>query len=141
MSGSPTAIHRTGPLPLASDYSKTLLQALTDDELCIGPVSRVQLLLTTMVERVHDAIYVLPRHARDQANGNESSAGTVPPDPEEYARDIYTAIKGLEKYTQSLPDDQVDCNLDDLNRRIVELRNQNQFMLDKARQISKELPS
>jgi hypothetical protein len=144
MSLSPSsAIHRTGPLPLAGDYSKTLLNALVDDDLQIGPVSRVQLLLATMVERVHDAIYVLPRHARDKVTGAEGqSSSSVDPDPEEYARDVFTAIKGLEKYCEFLPDDLSDYNerIQQLNSEIVELRVENERMLAAGREIEKRFP-
>lgn len=135
MVSSPSAIHRTGPVPAASDYSTTLLQALTSDELQIGSVSRVQLLLSTLVERVHDAIYVLPRHARDPSSG-------VQPDPDEYARDVAMALKGIEKYCQGLPDDEnrnIEQAIEELNGKIVELRIKNEEMLNRAKEVQVQL--
>jgi hypothetical protein len=132
---SPTAgaVHRTGPAPIAQDYSKTIIQALTDDGLEIGPVSRVQLLLTCMFERLHDAIYVLPRQARDP--------GAAPVNPDEYARDVAMALKALKKYVHALPDDseQVESKLGELNERIRALKAENLEVLQQAKSIHDEI--
>jgi hypothetical protein len=129
---SPTsAIHRTGPHPIAFDYSKTLLQALAEDgALPIGSVSRVQLLLTCLVERVHDAIYVLPRNA----NGSEV-------DPEEYARDVATALKTLKSAVHDLPDDTADVmsEVESLNLRLSELRTENFRMRENAKRMQEKI--
>jgi hypothetical protein len=129
---SPTsAIHRTGPHPIAFDYSKTLLQALAEqDGMQIGSVSRVQLLLSCLVERVHDAIYVLPR--------NPSG---VEVDPEEYARDVALALKALQSAVWNLPDDrmEIEGELAGLNIRLVELRKENSETLAKAKKVQEEI--
>jgi hypothetical protein len=131
---SPTsgAVHRTGPVPVALDYSKPLIQALAadgDDRLPIGPVSRAQLLLSCMVERLHDAIYVMPRQARDPQS--------TPVDPEEYAKDVGLALKALQRFANELPDDSHDptTEIEELNNRIQELRGENRAMLDEAKQV------
>ena len=130
-------VYRTGPVPLAADYTKTLLQALTVDEeadgevLAIGSVSKVQLLLTTLVERVHDAVYVLPRHARDKMNGETVSG--PPPDAEEYARDVALALKALKKCAQDLPDDKAHVGYM-YNDRIEQLKFENKQQLESAKE-------
>ena len=136
-----STVHRTGPHPEASDYSKTLLQALVDDAggaMKVGSVTRVQLLLTCLVERLHDAIYVLPRHARNH------DASQPAPDPEEYAKDVAGTLKALKKYALELPDDSVaieESHVDGLNKRITELRTENQAMLEKAKSVQLEIYS
>ena len=135
-------VHRTGPLPAAADYSKTLLHALVDDEtqknLPIGSVSRIQLLLMSLVERVHDAIYVLPRHARDVSLGT-----TLPgpaPDPMEYARDVASALKALKESASNLPNDEeltetfFQEKLNELNQELVQVRNESVTSLEKAKE-------
>jgi hypothetical protein len=143
-------VHRTGPLPLAADYSKPLLQALVIDGddgvspgIPIGTVSRVQLLLTTLVERVHDAIYVLPRHARDSAMGTNLTDGPGP-NPDEYAHDIVLALKGLERFALDLPndlisDDEYDSRLKELNDELAKVRIENQDWLARGREAHIEL--
>ena len=135
---SPTsgAVHRTGPVPIALDYSKTVIQALAadgDERLPLGPVSRAQLLLTCVVERLHDAIYVLPRQARDPE--------ATPVDPEEYAKDIATALKALERFTNELPNDMEDMTseLESLNERLKELRSENLAVLSEAKQVRERI--
>jgi hypothetical protein len=137
---SPTAaaIYRTGPAPVALDYSKTLIQALAaegDERLPIGPVSRIQLLLTCLVERLHDAIYVLPRQARDP--------GASPVNPDEYATDIAIALKSLVKYAESLPDDTADVTieLESLNEKLLTLRADNATFLDEAKVVRDKVHS
>ena len=126
-------VHRTGPVHAAADYSKTLLQALCDDESedLVGSVTRVQLLLTTVVERVHDAVYVLPRFARDKFTGEPVSG--PPPDAEEYANDVAMAIKALKKYAQELPDDFAEREIVG-EARLRELKEENHRQLELARE-------
>ena len=138
---SPTSVHRTGPHREAFDYSKTLVKALVEeDNLPIGAVSRVQLLLTCLVERLHDAIYVLPRHARtnDAMEGNH-----IAPDPEEYAKDVAATLKALKKYAQQLPDDLLpvidQAEADSINKKLLELRNENRNMLNQAKSVQDKL--
>lgn len=134
-----SAVHRTGPHPEASDYSKTLLQALVDDvggSMKVGSVTRVQLLLTCLVERLHDAIYVLPRHARNP------DASQASPDPEEYAKDVAGTLRALKKYALELPNDTVpieESHVDEVNKRIAELRIENQVMLEEAKSVQLEI--
>jgi hypothetical protein len=138
---SPTsgAVYRTGPAPVASDYSKTLIQALAEEDpdtrLHLGPVSRIQLLLTCLVERLHDAIYVLPRQAR------EEQASATPVDPDEYARDVAMALKGLHSHMASLPDDQaeIEQELEAWNLRLQELRVENAQLLEEAKSVREQV--
>jgi hypothetical protein len=137
MAQSQNAVYRIGPHPEASDYSKTLLQALAEnDDMRLGSVSRVQLLITCLVERLHDAIYVLPRHAR---NGETTSLPA--PDPEEYAKDIATSLKALKKYAMELPDDQKETeqNVEESNQKLVQLRRENREMLKEAKSVQKQI--
>jgi len=147
-------VHRTGPFPVAADYSKPLLQALVaEDEttgapaMQMGNLSRLQLLLTTLVERVHDAIYVLPRHARDTALGMSSdtpSGGGAPPDPDEYARDVVMAIEGMKKFAKLLPDDSMtDSEFEErftaLSNELQSMRESNVTALEKGRKVEAQL--
>lgn len=138
MASSPSsgAIHRTGPVPIAMDYSQTLIQALVkdgEDRLAVGPVSRVQLLLTCLFERLHDAIYVLPRAARDP--------DAPPVEPVEYARDIAVVLKALKKFSIELPDDtsEIEGRLEELNQRLVSLRSENAQLLREAKQVQEQI--
>jgi hypothetical protein len=67
----------------------------------VGSDTRVQLLPTCIVERLHDAIYVLPRYARNHDSSQPS------PDPEEYAKNVAGTLRALKKYAMELPDDSV----------------------------------
>jgi hypothetical protein len=129
MSNGGGSVHRTGPLPAASDYSKTLLHALVDENtgtiLPMGSVSRMQLLLMSLVERVHDAIYVLPRHARDAALGT-APAGPGPSSAE-YATDVANVLKQLKVICHALPDDNLtdelfQSRLSELNEKLSTVR-------------------
>lgn len=126
MSGSPTSVLRTGPYPEAADYSKTLLDCLRLDEFKIGSVSRVQLLLACLVERLHDAIYVLPRHARDPVG--------AAPEADEYAKDLFAAISSLKIFAQKLPEGIDMQELDRLNGRISVLKEQNREILQRVKE-------
>ena len=138
---SPTAgaVFRTGPAPAALDYSKTLIQALAEENsesrLQLGPVSRIQLLLTCLIERLHDAIYVLPRQAR------EEQPSAIPADPVEYATDVALALKGLIAHVDSLPDDAEDVRpaLELLNERLRELRLENSELLKEAKSVREDV--
>ena len=141
---SPTAgaVFRTGPAAAALDYSKTLIQALANEEdsatrLPLGPVSRIQLLLTCLIERLHDAIYVLPRQAHEE----NATANSV--DPDEYARDVALALKGLSSHVNSLPDDTLDVSeeLESLNARLRELRVENTQLLNEAKSVREQVYS
>ena len=142
MSSTVPGVHRTGPLPAASDYSKTLLHALvaedTDSTLPMGTVSKMQLLLMSLVERVHDAIYVLPRHARDTALG--SAPVGPPPDPMEYAKDVSQALKQLRDLAVKLPDDSLTeeiflQRLAQLNEELREVKSEAKQQLEKAKEV------
>lgn len=126
---------RTGPVPPAGDFSKTLLKSVTDGSLdpYIGSVSKTQLLLCSLIERLHDAVYVVPRFARDTALGVEQQG--APPNPEEYARDIVEALRALKEVVKHLPDDlapQEDMAL--LNTELEKLREENIADLARARE-------
>ena len=134
-------VHRTGPLPAAADYSKTLLHALVDDEtqkiLPIGSVSRIQLLLMSLVERVHDAIYVLPRHARDASLGTALPGPA--PDALEYAKDVSLVLKALKKFAADLPDDTLteelfQEKLTKLNEELALVRSESLHHLQRAKE-------
>jgi hypothetical protein len=138
MASSPTsgAVHRTGPMPIAMDYSQTLIQALVndgEDRLPVGPVSRVQLLVTCLFERLHDAIYVLPRAARDP--------DAPPVDPAEYARDIALLLKALKKFSAELPDDstKIEGQLEELNAQLRSIRTENAQMLQEAKRVQEKI--
>ena len=142
MSSTVPGVHRTGPLPAAADYSKTLLHSLvaedTDSTLPMGTVSKMQLLLMSLVERVHDAIYVLPRHARDTALG--SAPVGPPPDPMEYAKDVSQALKQLRDLAVKLPDDSLTeeiflQRLAQLNGELREVKSEAKQQLEKAKEV------
>jgi hypothetical protein len=146
MTTVPVGVHRTGPLPAAADYSKTLLHALVENDaekdLQIGSVSQTQLLLMTLVERVHDAIYVLPRHARDASLGTALPGPA--PDPLEYAKDVASLVKALEVSSQSLPSDELSEDafqekLLALNMELNQVRGESRLQLDRAKNAKNQI--
>jgi hypothetical protein len=146
MASSAGSVHRTGPLPAASDYSKTLLHALVDQDseitLPMGSVSRMQLLLTSLVERVHDAIYVLPRHARDLALGTPCAGPG--PNSTEYAVDAANVLKTLKTVSESLPDDGLtedvfQARLCVLNEELFAVRSDSKLQLERAKEAKKKI--
>jgi predicted RNase H-like nuclease (RuvC/YqgF family) len=62
-----------------------------EGEPAVASVSRMQLLTTNLVERVHDAVYVLPRHASQNLNLDE------------YAIDIAYSLQELVREAENLP--------------------------------------
>ena len=102
-------VYRTGPAPVAFDYQTNLIECLTGpgNPGRLGPVSRFQLLLASLVERLHDGVYVLPRTV-----GGTTTAG-------DYARDVAACIEGLKKAAGELPvrdDTDPQCLLEELER-------------------------
>ena len=89
---------QTGPYPLAADFSKRHLDCLLSEEFQIGTVSRMQLLLASLVERLHDAIYVVPRYAR-----SADTSAMPPPNPDEYAKDMMDTLVALKRFAHNLP--------------------------------------
>ena len=84
---------------------------------------------------MHDAIYALPRYARNHDSSHPA------PDPEEYAKDVAGTLRALKKYAVALPDDSVaieESHVEELNKRITELRTENQAMLEKAKSVRLE---
>jgi hypothetical protein len=127
---------------MADEFSKPLTVSLADGSLdtSIGSISRSQLLLTSLIERLHDAIYVIPRYVREGDSGVERTG--PPPDPQEYTRDIVSTLRALQETCMDLPDDQEEYDdLTELNSRLLDLRNKNKLHLEQARLCQERLRS
>jgi len=73
----------------------------------IGSVSRMQLLTSNLVDRLHDAVYVLPRHPSQNLNLDE------------YAVDIAYSLQELTSESAKLPTRRTP---EDLQARLRELK-------------------
>ncbi len=71
----------------------------------VASVTCMQLLLTNLVERVHDAVWVVPRNAseRHQSQASEDAAPAQPLNLDEYALDIAYSIRKMRKESSNLP--------------------------------------
>ena len=97
----------------------------------LGAVTRIQLLATSLVERVHDAVYVIPRHV------NQADSGL---NLDEYAIDIAYAATELLKEADNLPrrttNEEVIQRLQMLGEQDKELTQQIRDKLAEAEELS-----
>ena len=97
----------------------------------VAAVTRIQLLATSLVERVHDAVYVIPRHVAQA----ESSLNL-----DEYAIDIAYAVTELLKESDNLPPrrthEEVISALKRLKEQDAELTDQIRVKLGEAEELS-----
>jgi hypothetical protein len=102
-----------------------------EGEPAVGSVTRMQLLTTNLVERVHDAVYVLPRHASQNLNLDE------------YAIDIAYSLQELVKESEKLPPrttpEVLQSKLRDLHAQDSQLSSQIKAKLKEAEELLGQL--
>ena len=111
----------------------------------LGTVSCMQLLITNLVERVHDAVWVLPRHAAQEHEKSleQDHTNIQPLNLDEYAIDIAYSLRALQKEALNLPSkrsyETTKQRLDELVEEERAITEQLKTRIDEASQIRSKL--